>query len=188
MNAVPSPKPNRRKRPYGRPLLGRFALRFAALVVAMSALGAAYWFTRPPELVWWTGPEMGKSGKHVRLRVPRGWEWDQPLDFGGKSKYGWVASRTVRLVDRRPKFIRWLSRQGLEAGYVSISMGCWYADIVRPSDPKVTNSEPTGFGFGSGRFVLLHDKKTWANVDYERSNGPTFNRTYRQICNSVRIE
>src|SRR5882724_4971573 len=64
---LPSPGPNRRK---------RFALRFAALAVAVAALGAAYWFTRPPELVWWRSPAFGKRGSRVRVLVPSGWELD----------------------------------------------------------------------------------------------------------------
>src|SRR5258707_2813632 len=71
--APPSPKLNRRKRPYGRPLLGRLALRFAALVVAVSALGAAYWFTRPPELVWWTSDPIKGFDHRLRLLIPNGW-------------------------------------------------------------------------------------------------------------------
>src|SRR5690349_18639303 len=69
--------PSRRKRPYGRPLLGRLALRFAVLVAAVSVLGAAYWFTRPQELVWWRSPPWGKQGRHVRGLIPLGWEWDK---------------------------------------------------------------------------------------------------------------
>src|SRR5258708_21284057 len=71
--ALPPPKPNRRRRPYGRPLLGRLALRFAALVAAVSALGAAYWFTRPPELVWWRSQAIGKRGFHVKAQIPGEW-------------------------------------------------------------------------------------------------------------------
>src|SRR5439155_2067858 len=65
MNALPSPKPNRRK---------RLALRFAALVAAISVLGAAYWFTRPPELVWYTSPPLGEAGYRLKVRVPFGWK------------------------------------------------------------------------------------------------------------------
>src|SRR5258708_19225276 len=62
MNALPSRKPNRRR---------RLALRFAVLVAAISALGAAYWFTRRPELVWWRSPEIDYSSRHVRILAPR---------------------------------------------------------------------------------------------------------------------
>src|SRR5258708_22709059 len=70
MNALLAPKPNRRK---------RLALRFALLIVAVSALGAAYSFTRPPELVWVKSNHIGASGRHVRILVPHGGELKLPV-------------------------------------------------------------------------------------------------------------
>src|SRR5258707_9719425 len=104
--APPSPKLNRRKRPYGRPLLGRLALRFAALVAAVSALGTAYWFTRPPELVWWRSPEIAETGWHYRALMPCGWEETPPLSTGHTDM--WNCRAIFLPVDRRPKFIRWI--------------------------------------------------------------------------------
>src|SRR5258708_7764904 len=128
--ALPSPKPNRRR---------RLALRFAVLVVAVSVLGAAYSLTRPPELVWWRSPEIRKSGKHVYVLVPWGWEWDKPTDYGGRSEYGWVANWATRLVDRRPRFVRFLTGNGYEDGSLRIRVGLWNADITRQSDPELAD-------------------------------------------------
>src|SRR5258708_2203136 len=103
MNALPSPKPNRRKRPYGRPLLGRLALRFAVLVAAASVLYAAYWFTRPPELVWSKRVPFDDRGHYVRFLIPFGWE---------KQKT-WGAPDTIcyfRVTDSTPALIRGLFR------------------------------------------------------------------------------
>src|SRR5258705_12871702 len=61
---LPSPKPNRRK---------QLVLRFAVLVAAVSVLGAAYWFTRPPELVWWRSPTIVDTQLNARILMPQGW-------------------------------------------------------------------------------------------------------------------
>src|SRR3989442_3477742 len=88
---LPSPKPNRRK---------RLALRFAVLVVAVSALGAAYWFTRPPELVWWTSPQLDE-GIHFKILIPS----DMKEDSGNNDGVYWFHG-----ADRRPRFLQWLVR------------------------------------------------------------------------------
>src|SRR6266849_1207673 len=89
---LPSPKPNRRK---------RLALRFAVLVVAVSTLGAAYWFTRPPELVWWRSPGIGKTGLHLRCLVPLHWQ-RVSRDRMGQN----FAIFNFVPVDKRPRVIR----------------------------------------------------------------------------------
>src|ERR1044071_2997000 len=79
---LPSPKPIRRKRPYGRPLLGRLTPRFAVLVVAVSALCADFWFTIPAELVWWTSRQVGSTGLHVKALIPSSWELVDASNWG----------------------------------------------------------------------------------------------------------
>src|SRR6266481_1974081 len=93
----PSPRPNRRK---------RLALRFAALVVAVCVLGAAYWFTRPPELVWWRSPAIGDSHRHVRVQVPAGWVafWARS-ETESRTKGEWSYGCNFWPVDRRPGFL-----------------------------------------------------------------------------------
>src|SRR6266852_1420016 len=94
---LPSFKPNRRK---------RIALRFAVLVTAVSVLGAAYWFTRPPELIWWRSAPIGKSGRHVKALIPSGWgieeESSSTIDLTGTSLLSYVAYPS----DKRPAFLR----------------------------------------------------------------------------------
>jgi hypothetical protein len=168
-----SPKPNRGK---------RLALRFAALVLAVSALGAAYWFTRPPELVWWRSEAIGKTGRHVHVLIPQGWskqmeafpairEW-QEWEFGA-----WE--------DRRPRFLRWLLPDAREHGELSI--------IITPSrllarvDSKIIRLDAAS-KLKANKAVTLADGQILEGVFYQRTNLPAFNRTYRQICNSLRIE
>src|SRR5258708_33826912 len=94
---VPPHRPNRRK---------RLALRFAALAVAVCVLGAAYWFTRPPELVWWRGPAIGKTGIRVQVLIPQDWKLDSP---GATIKSGdTVAFYKFFEADHAPRMLRWL--------------------------------------------------------------------------------
>src|SRR2546427_8813403 len=93
---LPSLKPSRGK---------RLALRFAALVAAVSGLGAAYWFTRPPELVWWRSPILDKSGRHVTVLIPNGWELDTPAYEWNDGSY-WHSQMPFHFVDRTPHFLR----------------------------------------------------------------------------------
>src|SRR6266852_7895174 len=95
---LPSPKPNRRK---------RLALRFAVLVTAVSVVGAAYWFTRPPELVWWTTPPLGPLGKNrASVLIPRHWK-PGPIIASAISEEK-LCAFTLRPVDDRPDMLKWL--------------------------------------------------------------------------------
>src|SRR6266567_1256957 len=115
MNALPSPEPNRRKRP---------ALRFAALVAAVSAMGAAYWFTRPPELVWWRSNPIDDAGHRVKVFVPGDWREHQPSPrrfYSGMGNGLWteLISR-IEPSDTRPEFLHRVLQTSLEEGGTEI--------------------------------------------------------------------
>src|SRR6266852_7048941 len=95
---LPSPKPNRGK---------RLALRFAVLVAAVSALGAAYWFTRPPELVWWRSPDLHGSHHRLMVLIPNGWRLDDSTNIEGDFQGFWEALYGFTPVDSRSG---WLQR------------------------------------------------------------------------------
>src|SRR2546425_13102866 len=101
MNDLPSPKTDRRK---------RLGLRFTVLVLAVAILGAAYLFTRTPELVWWTSPPLGDSGHHVRVLVPQGWKTISPIDPGTETVTEWRNYWRLVPIDTRPAFLRWMHR------------------------------------------------------------------------------
>src|SRR5258708_5635693 len=111
MNALPSPKPNRRK---------RLALRFAVLVLAVSVLGAAYWFTRPPELVWWTSAEIGKTCCHVRALVPNDWKSNAPTGgFTSRGDYRFFFGPANRM----PRWLRRIFRHDDEEARLTVYVG-----------------------------------------------------------------
>src|SRR5205823_2855318 len=92
-------KPNRRK---------RLALRFASFVVTVSAIGTAYWFTRPPELVWWRSESEGVIGPHLAVLIPQGWK-SLPLHIERiQKKDDWQVGFEIRPDDQIPTILKWL--------------------------------------------------------------------------------
>src|SRR6266852_4708744 len=118
---LPSPKPNRRK---------RLALRFAVLVAAVSALGSAYWFTRPPELVWWRSPEIDKSGRRARVLVPNTWAWSGEIEVIREPE---SCCYEIVPTDRRPRFIRMIFPRNLENSSVKVQVGASKAEKLKLS-------------------------------------------------------
>src|SRR5258708_6557055 len=92
MIALTSPKPIRRK---------GLAMRFAALVVAVSVLGAAPCTARPSELVWWRSPVIGKTGHRLRILIPRGWRIDPSKTQTRNKSAGFLVGYAIHPVDWR---------------------------------------------------------------------------------------
>jgi hypothetical protein len=177
MNALPSPKPNRRK---------RLALRFAVLVAAVSVLGAAYWFTRPPELVWWRSPEIGKTGRHVKMLIPGGWELNTAeSDLSLENGSEWMADYSILPRDKRPELLRRILPRALEKAGLSIAVAHNVAGLHK--GPDIATRQITGMQLAD-KYVIRKDANIWVSSTYYRSNPPAFNRTYRLICKSLRIE
>jgi hypothetical protein len=178
---VPSPKPNRRK---------RLALRFAVLVVAVSALGAAYWFTRPPELVLWTSPPIARSGRHISVLVPRGWKISKTVHEGLESHGEWGTYYSISASLQRPQILMW--RLPFEQDQWSIQINVMESHGKTPRFSELYNGvyrlDNEGRPHRAHNQVAFPSVNSWAGVIYERSNLPAFNRTYRQICNSLTIE
>lgn len=181
MNAIPSSKPNRRN---------WLALRFALIVVTLSALGAAYWSSRPSELVWWTSPPIAGSGQRARVLIPRGWELDNLDDdwHGDGARY---AQYSIRPVNRTPWFLRWLFRarqvdSALEVTdcKATVDLHAAVGNYICGKLVFFKSENPPR----SWRWVQSENAKTVAMVSYQCSNQRAFNSTYRQICNSLMIE
>jgi hypothetical protein len=174
-----TPKPNRRK---------HIAVRFAILVVAVSALCAAYWFTRPPELVWWTSPPIGNTRKRLTIRIPYSWDV-VPNRLGPTFAQGPPYYVLLRYKDHVPRFVRLVFPRHLELTGLGVT--------IDPRDPRLaiqdwmTSEASIKDSVGecsAKRELLLGDGTFMVMVWYARANRPAFMRTYRQICNSLRIE
>ena len=179
---LPSPKPNRRK---------RLALRFAVLVAAISALGATYWFTRPPELVWWRSPAIRETNHYLRVLIPNGWKasWERVLDSAPGED--WLYTARFTPVDSRPN---WLNRM---FPVRSEDKALLAASFERDGTEKEFTYHEDGLEERVYDGTTVHNVRRrmqagapslHAIVYYDRENLPAFNRTYRQICNSLTIE
>jgi hypothetical protein len=178
---LPSPKPNRRK---------RLAVRLAVLVGAVSVLGAAYWFTRPPELVWWWSPEIWDTNVRVYVLVPQGWEEEPSSNASISPERTWSASYKLASADRRPELIKRIFPRTQETTSLIIRVYRRSADTTDMRDTGIRKTiDPRPFHASEAvRVIISPDAKTDVTVEYVRSNLPAFNRTYRQICNSLRID
>ena len=176
----PRPIPKLRRR-------GRLVSQIAVSVVFVVGLGAAYWFTRPPELVWRTGFEIGKTGRHFRMLAPLGWclTAASQVQDSASVQYAWVPC------DERPDFLRAILPQRLEEGQLRVS-GFGYSgqnpDLPVPTYKSTVTSLDAGKFHCASRFLALRTPVIRMEIMYSRTDGHAFNATYKQICNSVRIE
>lgn len=165
---LPAPKPTRKRR---RPR------RLAAFALAGSALFAAYWFTRPPALVWWKSPALMATQRSLRLQLPGGWRFE-PTQSGNAQRFSLFVFMPV---DRRPRLLKWLLPAHEEPALLTV--------LVSPS--LVHSTSTRGFGRNPPRFSVTRYKSVhgfYVEAKYYRTNQKEFNRTYKQICNSLRIE
>jgi hypothetical protein len=165
----------------------RLVPRCAALVVAVSALAAAYWFSGPPDLVWWTSPESDNGGRHVRVLAPRGL-----VASSAASAIG-VDHRMVlyefQPVDTRPRYLRWLLPFDYDQHTGLAILVTQYRDsrarMRRPlRDVTMPQTAPTL----ASRSVISGDQNLSATAFCFRTNLRAFDGKRKQICNSLRIE
>lgn len=182
MNTLPTPKPARKR---------RWPLRLAAFALAGSALFAAYWFTRPPELVWWRSPAIGSPGRHIRVLAPPEWEMVPIANITPKPTMLAAAYR-LSPADRAPIFLRWLlPKPNLERACIVIMV----RQSPRPMAEWRSNGHSidrwdgdAGVRHSATELTVSGDRQVLATINYERANLSTFNRTYKQICDSLTIE
>jgi hypothetical protein len=179
MNGMRYTKPTRRK---------RVAVRFAALVVAVSALGAAYWFTRPPELVWWRSNEVGDPSIHAKLLIPQGWKALTLHTETAAGTKGWYAIFEVRPLDQTPSMLRWLGFHMKEQAWLSVVVGRSSTGRWSQEPGNAVHRADNPGSHSAYQYFSTEHHNSFGMVTYSRSNLAAFNCTYRQICNSLRIE
>lgn len=196
MNAIPSPKPNRLK---------RTALRLAVPFAAASVLFAAYWFTRPPELVWWTSPQLctdswskepiSKNGPVVHVLIPNGWEAEGPV-VSGSSSIGLVQNRfNFSEVDRRPWLLQTVLppvQNKVQGPILSFDLN-WFT--VKSNFNKysgvpissIVRHDPGGI-CRVEHYVVSAKRSLTVCVRYSDPDIATAERNVNRICKSLRIE
>jgi hypothetical protein len=173
----------------------RKLLMFASTVAACAVLFAAYWFTRPPELVWWTSPEIANTGRHIRVKLPDGWELEEQkfLDVKTVPVYGLYVRISFCARDGRPKFLRRLFPLRTEkTAYMKVSVfaggnSARYEGRKSPIETGIADDN-TGEWHYAGITVNGDGENISADVHYARQNLSAFKRTYKQICDSLTIE
>jgi hypothetical protein len=140
-------------------------------------------------LVWWRSPALGPRSIHCRLLVPEGWEaqvtnWDAASQNSDK----WEANLTFVPVDRRPKMFRWFLPPRLQDE--SINIGIYRVPPNIPLWKAMPPEEVTRLGKDSlaTRGYEFESAKVLAQINYSRKDRAAFNRTYKQICDSLTIE
>jgi hypothetical protein len=176
---LPSPKPNRRK---------RTALRFAVLVVGVSALGAAYWFTRPLELVWWRSEPIGRSGRHVSVLIPNGWAaTGDPVP--GYRDSGVIEEITFAPQSRWPTWLSWLWQPTVDLAAnenVVILSNIMYGKGFLAAIKSPGGSSP--LVWEDGRMVIATDRQLSVLVDVKMSARNPLAGKISRICDSLIIE
>jgi hypothetical protein len=163
----------------------------AALMGMGVFVGTWVWVATRPALVWWVSPEIGKTGRHVRVLVPRGWEERMPIDSGDETTGELMATYAIGPpMDRRPKFLRWMFPHNEAAASMEV--------LVCRSRPEETQWVELGTGitklaYPDGSYSLDHsavsrDARVMAFVTYHRTDARAFDATYKKICGSLRVE
>jgi hypothetical protein len=188
MNELPSSKRNHWR--------GR-ALRITVFAAIAAATSAITWLTCRPALTWWTSPPIGKTGRHLRMLVPEGWELESPIDSGQyeidpdqKGNVVWSAHYRFLPVDRRPGFLRRLFPHTEEDAKVNVDVGQSRKQVALWAGigATISREDSPPYPHCASRFISFNDTRIIAEADYFRSNLPAFDATYKQICMSMRIE
>jgi hypothetical protein len=168
----------------------RAGMWIAGLAV-IAAIAATYRFTRPPELVWWTSPAIGNTGRHVRVLVPQGWEAGAPIDLQSQTDLVWYRNCELIPTDHRPMFLSRLLPRNQEHAVLAIRI-IYYRQGQLPgwvsSGPIPWFDIPGQQNLVAEKNVATPDYNTMATVWYVRDNRTAFNATQAAICNSLRIE
>jgi hypothetical protein len=137
------------------------------------------------------------STHHVRVLIPRGWNvYSSKCHYAGSGvPYGddfkiasikWFEGGDDR---RWPFFLRWLEPSTQEYAWIFINSNV----VITPRKNQVLAAGSIVQPFPNDtetrmRHIVDSDGLLHVEVIYHRENLPAFNRTYRQICNSLRIE
>jgi hypothetical protein len=168
----------------------RAGVWIAGLTV-IAAIAATYLLTRPPELVWWSSPEVDRSRCHVRALIPFGWEPLSPFGPVKATNGNWQAVYNFGLLrDRRPALLRWISRPHRQASLISIVVTQFQNDKTGYSDyvTGIRRFDQPGRRIAD-RYVSFREQWIRASIQYETMTDPqAFDETHKAVCNSLRIE
>jgi len=161
-------------------------------VAVVAGIGATIRLTRPPDLVRWTSPAIGDSGRHLRVLIPQGWYVRFQANLPPETEGCWWMKYEFTPTDHRPMFLVSLLPRNQEHAVVAISFG---HDPQMRTGEGIIHTGPIPWYevsalpyFEAQKSVGTPDHKTVASVSYVRTDHAAFNITQAAICNSLRIE
>ncbi len=156
-------------------------------LAVIAAIAATYHLPRPPELVWWTSPAIGNSGRRLRMLIPNGWEAGRSYLVEDPRDH-WTASYGILPApDRLPKLIRLVLRRNRQEGYLRLSI-YWNRKgnlVIGSAGERQTTNYSENYAFHR---VVLSERHFLAAADYVREGSTALNATSEDIFNSLRIE
>src|SRR5439155_3279306 len=111
------------------------------------------------------------------------WEAYKPQESGGPEVYVYLLTPT----DSRRRFIQWLSAAPEHDAKLGITISAESTDEMAENEQDVQVVPIVGRVKVAGKWKSFPRSKVVGYAVYNRSNVPAFNRTYRQICNSLQV-
>jgi hypothetical protein len=154
-------------------------------LAVIAAIAATYQLTRPPDLVWWTSPPIGKSGLRAKALIPQGWHEESSSEMKGSYQTHYFTPPELNL-----RWLRWIVSKWTATGSVMVTAGDsgpeWLGGPQRPGE---THLQPDIYvGRSASRRIISGNSKEVAAIEYISTDRPAFEHNYRTICNSLRIE
>jgi hypothetical protein len=159
-------------------------------LAVIAAIAATIQLTRPPELVWWTSPAIGDTGRHAQVRIPLGWQLESPVFGSSMDPDTWGACYRLTAPDAMPAWLRYyLQSKGRSEVIVDVRQ--YHKPPPHPSTAKSSIYKQRDYptpGHYASRVVESREGNLRAIVQVRTSDRAWFNATSDTICNSLRIE
>lgn len=170
----------------GGKVLSKRWMRWVVAPISVVALALLYQLTRPPELEWWTSPPIGRTGLHLRMLIPNGWEVEPGWRDGRKLSAAPINSYAISASEREPSIVRWILRTRKD-GVLGVSIPETQLD-TNPWGEEMMSVTDMRYCFRASRVAAFKNWRIAVQMDYYRNDRKTFNRTYKRICDSLKIE
>ncbi len=134
---------------------------------------------------------MGDTRLTARILIPQGWKVDKVIPRQPAQDAQWASDFAIKPVDNCPEILRYFWPAAPIQDSVQVYLEkAQPGHVWRLSDglkmEQTYEIDPDGPN--ASRRVFLRQSEFMVSVNYHRSDSAAFKRTYRQICNSLRIE
>lgn len=157
-----------------------------AAVICATVIG--YWVVLPRGLTPWTSPAIRGADKHVKVLIPAGWELERPAEY--REEHGAaITFYVLSQPDHTPEFVRMAFPPHRESASIAIKIvrALKDAPLRRPQESGVILTDLKLIREAE-RYVMTPDRRILAHVLYLRGNVDEFDKTYKKICESLKVE